>query len=74
MAAHSIIAGEQSAIVAGGLDSISLVQNEHFNHYMDEDPWLLEHKPEIYMSMIDTAENVAQPLWRDPGAAGRVLA
>jgi acetyl-CoA C-acetyltransferase len=59
MAAHSILAGAQTSIVAGGLDSISLVQNDHFNHYMDEDPWLLEHKPDIYMSMIQTAENVA---------------
>ena len=60
MAAHSILAGAQTSIVAGGLDSISLVQNEHFNHYMDDDPWLVEHRPDVYMSMIDTAENVAE--------------
>ena len=60
MAAHSILAGAQTSIVAGGLDSISLVQNEHFNHYMDEDPWLVEHQPDVYMSMIATAENVAE--------------
>jgi acetyl-CoA C-acetyltransferase len=60
MAAHSILAGAQTSIVAGGLDSISLVQNEHFNHYMDEDPWLVQHQPDVYMSMIDTAENVAE--------------
>jgi acetyl-CoA C-acetyltransferase len=60
MAANSILAGEQTSIVAGGLDSISLVENEHFNHYMDQDPWLMEYKPDIYMSMIQTAENVAE--------------
>ena len=42
------------------MDSISLVQNEHANRYMAEDPWLLEHKPEIFMSMIETAEVVAE--------------
>ncbi len=60
MAANSILVGAQRSIVAGGLDSISLVQNEHFNHYMDQDPWLVEHQPDVYMSMIDTAENVAE--------------
>jgi acetyl-CoA C-acetyltransferase len=59
MAAHSVIVGEATAVVAGGLESISLVQNEHANRYMAEDPWLVDHKPEIFMSMIDTAEIVA---------------
>ena len=49
-----------TAVVAGGLESISLVQNEHLNRYMVEDPWLVEHKPEIYMSMLETAEVVAE--------------
>jgi acetyl-CoA C-acetyltransferase len=51
--------GEVDALVAGGLESISLVQNEHMNTYMAEDPWFLEHKPEIFMTMIATAEVVA---------------
>ncbi len=46
--------------VGGGLDSISLVQNEHMNHFRAGDDWLIAHKPEIYMPMIDTAETVAQ--------------
>ncbi len=46
--------------IGGGLDSISLVQNEHMNRWHGMDEWLQEHKPEIYMPMIDTAEIVAQ--------------
>ena len=46
-------------MVAGGLESISLVQNEHMNVYEGKDPWLEEHKPEIFMSMLETAEVVA---------------
>ena len=46
--------------IGGGLDSISLVQNEHMNRWHGFDDWLQEHKPEIYMPMIDTAEIVAQ--------------
>ena len=46
--------------IGGGLDSISLVQNEHMNRWHGFDEWLQEHKPEIYMPMIDTAEIVAQ--------------
>jgi acetyl-CoA acetyltransferase family protein len=36
------------------------VQNDHINRYRGADAWLVEHKPEIYMAMIDTAEVVAQ--------------
>ena len=46
-------------VVAGGLESVSLVQNEHMNLHRFREPWLEEHKPEIYMSMIETAEVVA---------------
>ncbi|HVE51431.1 MAG TPA: acetyl-CoA C-acyltransferase [Casimicrobiaceae bacterium] len=59
MAAQRIIAGEADAIVAGGVESISCVQNES-NKHMREDPWLVEHKPTIYWSMLQTAENVAR--------------
>ncbi|MGH7279025.1 MAG: acetyl-CoA C-acyltransferase [Candidatus Rokuibacteriota bacterium] len=59
IAAQRIIVDRVPVMVAGGLESISLVQNEHMNlHRMRED-WLEEHKPEIYMSMIETAEVVA---------------
>ncbi len=46
-------------VVGGGLDSISLVQNEHMNQYRASDPELLEIAPDIYMSMLETAETVA---------------
>jgi acetyl-CoA C-acetyltransferase len=60
IAAARVIVDGATAVVAGGLESISLVQNEHLNRYMVEDPWLVERKPEIYMSMIETAEVVAK--------------
>jgi acetyl-CoA C-acetyltransferase len=46
-------------MVAGGLESISCVQNES-NTHMLFDPWLKEHKPTLYWSMLQTAETVAQ--------------
>lgn len=45
--------------VAGGVESISCVQNE-MNRHMAYEGWLLEHKPEIYWNMLQTAENVAK--------------
>ena len=60
MAAQQIRSGQNRVVVAGGLESISLVQNEHMNGYEAQDPWLLEHKPEIFMSMLETAEVVAK--------------
>ncbi|HUG23406.1 acetyl-CoA C-acyltransferase [Piscinibacter sp.] len=59
MAAQRIIAGEGDVYVAGGVESISCVQNES-NRHMLADPWLVEHKPEIYWSMLQTAEQVAK--------------
>ncbi len=59
MAAQRIIAGEGDVYVAGGVESISCVQNE-INRHMIADPWLVEHKPEIYWPMLQTAENVAK--------------
>ena len=47
-------------VVGGGLESISLVQNEHRNAYRAQDGWLSEHVPAVYMSMIETAETVAE--------------
>jgi acetyl-CoA C-acetyltransferase/acetyl-CoA acyltransferase len=46
--------------IAGGLESISLVQNEHRNSYRLRDEKLMEIKPDVYMPMIDTAEVVAK--------------
>ena len=59
MAAQRIIAGESDVIVAGGVESISCVQNEA-NRHMIADAWLMEHKPEIYWNMLQTAEQVAK--------------
>ena len=59
MAAQRIIAGEGDVYVAGGVESISCVQNE-MNKHMMADGWLVEHKPEIYWSMLQTAEQVAK--------------
>ena len=59
MAAQRIIAGEGDVYVAGGVESISCVQNEA-NKHMLADPWLVKNKPEIYWNMLQTAENVAK--------------
>jgi len=59
LAAQRIIAGEGDIYVAGGVESISCVQNE-LNHHMAREPWLERHKPEIYWTMLQTAEQVAQ--------------
>ncbi|HMN72690.1 MAG TPA: acetyl-CoA C-acyltransferase [Rhodoblastus sp.] len=58
-AAQRIIAGENDILVAGGVESISLVQNEA-NKAHGKDPWLVQQKPEIYWSMLQTAEQVAK--------------
>jgi acetyl-CoA C-acetyltransferase len=60
MAAQRVIVDRVPIVVAGGLESISLVQNEHMNLHRFREEWLEEHKPEIYMSMIETAEVVAK--------------
>jgi acetyl-CoA C-acetyltransferase len=58
MAAQRVIVDGVPAMVAGGLESISLVQNSR-NTTRLRDEWILEHKAELYMPMIDTAEVVA---------------
>ena len=60
MAAQRILVDRVPIMVAGGLESISLVQNEHFNLHRLREEWLEQHKPEIYMTMIETAEVVAK--------------
>ena len=59
MAAQRIIAGEGEIYVAGGVESISCVQQE-MNMHMFQDPWLVKNKPTIYWNMMQTAENVAK--------------
>ena len=60
MAAKQIIADGMQTVVAGGLESISLVQNDHQNEYRNEDSVALEKAPDLYMAMIDTAEVVSK--------------
>ena len=57
-AAQRIVAGEADIYVAGGVESISCVQQEMNTHMMRED-WLQKNKPEIYWNMLQTAEQVA---------------
>ncbi len=57
--AKQIACNEMDVVVAGGVESISLVQNEFSNKYKSQDKLLIKNKPDIYMSMIDTAEVVA---------------
>jgi acetyl-CoA C-acetyltransferase len=59
LAAQRITAGEGDLYVAGGVESISCVQNEHLNTFMAKEAWLDRHKPEIYWTMLQTAETVA---------------
>jgi acetyl-CoA C-acetyltransferase len=60
IAAQRVIVDRVPVLVAGGVESISLVQNEHQNRHRLTEDWLLEHKPEVYMSMLNTAEIVAK--------------
>jgi acetyl-CoA C-acetyltransferase len=59
LAAQRIMTGEGDIYVAGGVESISCVQNEMNKHMFTED-WLMQHKPEIYWPMLQTAETVAK--------------
>ena len=59
LAAQRIIAGEGDIYAAGGVESISLVQNEANKHRL-KDGWLEKHKPAIYWPMLQTAETVAK--------------
>lgn len=59
-AAKQILCDGMTTVVAGGVDSVSLVRTQHYNRFRAEDPWLQEHVPATYMAMIETAELVAQ--------------
>lgn len=58
MAANYIVNDGADAVIAGGIESVSMISPKPGP--MDEDPWLLKHKPEIFLPMIDTADIVAQ--------------
>ncbi len=59
-AAKEIIFDGMNITVGGGLESISLVQNEKMNRFRSQDPKLVEIIPQLYMSMLETAEVVAE--------------
>jgi len=59
MAAQRVIVDKVPVMVAGGVESISCVQQE-MNQHMLTESWLMQNKPEIYWSMLQTAETVAK--------------
>ena len=59
-AAKQIIVDGQTVTVGGGLESISLVQNQHMNLYRFQDPELIAMVPAVYMTMLETAEVVSR--------------
>ncbi|QTN20278.1 acetyl-CoA C-acyltransferase [Brevundimonas sp. AJA228-03] len=59
-AAKQVVVDQQKMAVGGGLESISLVQNQHMNLYRMKDEALLKLSPHIYMSMLETAEVVSR--------------
>lgn len=60
VAAKQILVDGMKVVVGGGVESISLVQNEHLNTFRVEDDWLRQNKPSIFMPMLHTAELVAE--------------
>jgi acetyl-CoA C-acetyltransferase len=59
-AAKQIVDDGMGIVIGGGVESISLVQNEHANRYRAADPWLRSNIPQLYMTMLETAEIVAE--------------
>ncbi|MBM0104498.1 acetyl-CoA C-acyltransferase [Steroidobacter sp. S1-65] len=59
-AAKQIVHDGMQIAIGGGVESISLVQNDKMNRFRAADPWLVKNIPQIYMTMIETAEIVAE--------------
>jgi acetyl-CoA acetyltransferase family protein len=59
LAAHEILVEGAPVAIAGGLENISLTAMSANRHFSQEE-WLLKYKPDIYMTMIETADNVAR--------------
>jgi acetyl-CoA C-acetyltransferase len=59
-AAKEIMHDGMQIAIGGGVESISLVQNEHLNRYRGQDPDLVAKVPAVYMTMIETAETVSE--------------
>lgn len=70
-AAKQIIVDGMQVTIGAGVESISLVQNDHMDLYRARDPWLESHVPDIYMSMLETAEVVAERYGIDREAQDR---
>jgi acetyl-CoA C-acetyltransferase len=58
-AAKQVVHDGMQVAVGGGLESVSLVQNDKMNRFRTRDPWLEERVPQLYMAMLETAEIVA---------------
>jgi acetyl-CoA C-acetyltransferase len=59
-AAKQIVHDGMQVTIGGGVESISLVQNDKMNRFRAADPWLVKNLPQVYMTMIETAEIVAE--------------
>ena len=59
-AAKQVITDNVPIIIGGGLESVSLVQNEHRNNYRAQDPNVIAQSEQAYISMLETAEVVAK--------------
>jgi acetyl-CoA C-acetyltransferase len=59
-AAKQIVHDGMQVTIGAGVESISLVQNDKMNRFRAADPWLVKNLPQIYMTMIETAEIVAE--------------
>ncbi len=59
-AAKQIVSDKMDITVGGGLESISLVQNKNMNRFRAADGWITDNKPDLYMTMLETAEIVAE--------------
>lgn len=59
-AAKQVLEDNMPVVVGGGVESISLVQNEHYNKFRAKDPNVIAAAPDIYMSMLETAEVVSK--------------
>ncbi len=59
-AAKEIVHDGMQIAIGGGVESISLVQNDHLNRYRAQDPELVTHTPALYMTMLETAEIVSE--------------
>ncbi len=68
VAAKQVLHDGINIAVGGGVESVSLVQTDKMNVYRAADPWIEEHKPALYMSMLETAEIVADRYGVNRGA------